>query len=142
MADIGDKTAALDDVATFARNLPDTYLLCRINNRHIADPSKTKVTPPTRHEKTYILEGPCLICGQSVRKTYDEDYGRVRTSLAVGYNDDYLMPRGSGRIDANGRRILVGEFMQRTTGKPKRRRRASKAATPANVTPISSAMGA
>jgi hypothetical protein len=125
--------ANLDDVAEFAKSLPTRYLICRVNNRHIADPDQTTVDRPTRDDPRWIVKGPCLICKQPVRKRYDEEYGRVSTTAAVGYKDDYLRPKGSGRIDANGRRILVGELIERTTGAAPKRRKRSGSAT---VTPI------
>lgn len=124
--------ADLDAVAEFAAGLSDAKLICRMNKRHIADPARTKVRPPTRHDPTHVMEGPCIICGQPVKRRFDEGYGRVRVTAAIGYDDDYLMPRGSGRIDANGQRMFVAEFMKRTTGakKPRRRGRASTKVTP------------
>src|SRR5437764_1056297 len=70
--------ADLDAVAEFAAGLSDAKLLCRMNKRHIADPARTKVRPPTRHDPTHVMEGPCIICGQPVKRRFDEGYGRVR----------------------------------------------------------------
>lgn len=160
MPSAGDNIANLDDVAQFAKGLSNAMLLCRMNRRHIQDPNKTNVVRPTRHDSTYAMEGPCIICGQTVRRTFDEFFGRIRTSLSVDYDPDYLMPKGSGRVDATGGRRFVQEFMERAGVTPKKRaprkRAAKKAAakkaatTPrkrttkkaATVTPINVAKGA
>lgn len=124
------------DVAEFAKGLSDAKLICRMNRRHIQDPRLTTVHFPTRTDPYHVMEGPCIICGQPVRRKFDEDCGRVGTSTTIGYDDDYLMPRGSGRIDANGSRMFVAEFMERHGGTKTRRRRTG------TVTPIKSAKGA
>lgn len=137
--------AALDDVAEFAKGLSDTKLLCRVNNRHIADPRSTTVRRPTKNDPSYEMTGPCIICGQPVKRQYDEFFGRVRTSgPSIDYDDDYLMPKGSGRISAEGRQVLVQEFMTRAGAVPKKRARkkAASKAEPSNVTPITEAKGA
>jgi hypothetical protein len=126
-----------DDVAEFAKSLSDAKLLCRINNRHIADPRRSAVHHPTKNDNRYVLEGPCIICDQPVKRRYDEFFGRVTTGgPTVDYDDDYLMPRGSGRIDARGRQALVGEFMQRAGAVPKGKRK--RKPRESNVTPIRS----
>lgn len=136
-----DNVADPDDVAEFAKGLSDAMLFCRMNRRHIPDPRKTTVSRPTKNDSTYEMAGPCIICGQPVKRRYSEFFGRVRTGgPSIDYDPTYLMPKGSGRVDARGGQMFVQEFMTRAGAVPKKRSR--KKPAPSNVTPIKTAKGA
>lgn len=108
------KIAALDDVADFAAQIPDEYLQCRITRRHIPDPSSPyHVAKWDRKKKEYDEQGPCIICGLPVHIVWSDDGDVVRSGPDYTDHPDYLMPKGTGRLDRNGYKLLRREMIRR-----------------------------
>lgn len=116
------KIANIDDVADWAKNLPDAYLRCRLRGHYLDEDSPECVVKTSRKHGTHEWIGPCISCGAPIHDVYDARTGdiishRVDTKAIEGY----LRERGTGRVDAHG----LGQIrLARTSNRrPQRSRR-------------------
>lgn len=98
--------AGADDVAKWSADLPASFLLCR-DIGHRWRPQRAKITG----EHTYLQGLVCSRC--RTERTRELSMSGHVLSSSYTHPDGYLAPKGTGRIDTDGRDALRLESVLR-----------------------------
>lgn len=110
--------ASLDVVEEIAHGLEDGALHCRESRRHDWRPSRV-----TKERYGYRRVQVCTDCGSSQWQELDARGYVIRKGTE--YVDGYLLPKGTGRVNADGLAVYRLEALTRYLPKGRRKRAVS-----------------
>jgi hypothetical protein len=102
--------ADLGTVETAIASWSQEQILCRSNNNHWWE--RQTVWHDVRQGYIYEMQGCAQGCG-CTRYRYLSEYLRPLSKWTGGYPNGYLLPKGSGRMDEDGRAAVLSAAMPR-----------------------------
>lgn len=111
----GNRIAELGDVEEFATTIKPTWVECRSDGHDMR-----KFDVQLTEHNTYIRTRKCRRCTYKRHQVVDRE-GRILNTTPE-YPDGYLMPKGTGRLDSEGRAVFRAAVIEAEYEQSVRRR--------------------
>lgn len=94
--------AALGDVEEYIANAKVAWVQCRTKGHNMADHDVKE----DDNDNVFVVVYRCTRCYTKRDEVVNSETGEVLSSKYYNHPEDYLLPKGTGRLDKNGRGLI------------------------------------
>lgn len=96
------QVAAIGDVEDYIANAKVAWIKCRTKGHNMDDHDVKEDTD----NRVFIVVNRCTRCYTKRDEVVNMDTGEVLSSRYYNHPEDYLLPKGTGRLDKEGRGLI------------------------------------